>query len=147
MHAIYYPGSVMTGRPDGFGRTSGSGIFTIKIVFLPYLQISVIMRFCIIFHSNFWLYVSLFIWFITVVNLVCPKFSKHVILHIWKVSNLHLWPEFKNFFNYAIWNFEMIFENSIWKIFSKLPIFYLIFYVHYLLLKIAFFKRFSKKGY
>ena len=73
------------------------------------------------FHSNLWLYVSLFIWFITVMNLVCSKFSKHVIFHIWKVSNLHLWPEFKNFFNYAIWNFEMILKILFEKYFQNFP--------------------------
>ena len=127
MQEIYCPGSVRTGRPDGFGRTSGSGIFAIKFVFLPYLQISVIMCFCIIFHSNSWLYASLLIWLLFVKILVFSKFSKHMILHIWKFSDLHLRSEFKKLFQLChlkLWN---DFENSVWKIFSKLPISYLIF--------------------
>ena len=99
------------------------------------------------FHSNLWLHVSIFIWYKFVMNWVFSKFPKHKILHIWRVSNLHLWPDFKNFFNYAIWNFEMILKILFEKYFSKIPIFYLIFYVHLLCLKIAFFKRFFKKEY
>ena len=43
MQAIYYLLSVGTGRPVDYGRTSGWGISTIKIIFGPHLQISVWM--------------------------------------------------------------------------------------------------------
>ena len=76
---------------------------------------------------------------------IFQSFQNIVILHIWKNSNLYLWPEFKNLFNYTIWNFEMILKIQFWKTFSKLPISYLIFYVHHLFLKIAFFERFFKR--
>ena len=147
MQIICCPVSVMTECPDIFGRTSGHGVFTMNFVFGPYLKISVSMCFCIYFDFISWLCAYMFIWFMLVKILVFSKFSKHMILHIWKVFNLYLWPEFKNLFNYTIWNFEMILKILFEKIFSKLPISYLIFYVHHLFLKIAFFKRFSKKGY
>ena len=115
-------------------------------VFEPYLKIYVSMCFYICFDFISWLCAYMFIWFMLVKILVFSKFSKHMILHIWKVFNLYLWPEFKNLFNYTIWNFKMILKILFEKIFLKLPISYLIFYVHHLFLKIAFFKRFSKNG-
>ena len=46
--------TVGSGRPEGYGRTSGSAILAVLIVFGPFLQISILSRFCIILDSNLW---------------------------------------------------------------------------------------------
>ncbi len=121
MHITCYPVSVMTGRPDRFGRTSGQGVFTMNFVFGPYLKISVSMCFCIYFDFVSWLCAYMFTWFIFVKILVASKFPKHIILHFEKVSIFRPLTQFQNFFNYAIWNFEMILKILFEKYFQNFP--------------------------
>ena len=111
MQIICCPVFVMTGRSDRFGKTSGQGVFTMNFVFGPYLKISVSMCFCIYFDFVSWLCAYMFTWFIFVKILVASKFPKHIILHFEKVSIFRHFTQFQNLFNYAIWNFETIFEN------------------------------------
>ena len=67
--------------------------------------------FFVFLHQISWLCAYMFTWFIFVKILVASKFPKHIILYFEKVSIFRPLIKFQNFFNYAIWNFEMIFEN------------------------------------
>ena len=141
---IQTTGRVRSGRPDGNGRTSGQGKFCNIFCSRAISAIIFCLLFLHHFSFHFVIYAPIFILYYFIMNWVLSKFPFCI---IWKVSISHFWPNFKNFFNCAIWNFEMILKILFEKYFSKLLIFYLIFYVHHLFLKIIFFKRFSKKGY